>query len=296
MVSMSGAAASCKTMSNISSRTIRQAAIPIAVLLLALQPACMKASAQTLFERDNEFIELAPSGSAKANRHPLRTTPERLANLLVRLELMPVKKRSVLKSKDADESVPLFSDAAAEHLAVLLADAFRKAGPDQDVVFQVRDSVALLGDVIDQEVVTTGRVFWRHKRLHIIFGDIHHAIVNRWLYGQKLGVVKPARSGERGRPARLKYRVVRTEGISFAKMRSGKRRADWVVVNPVVLARNVEQDVEDRRQMKRERGRSSEDSPWLRARLVQLKRLRDQGLISEDTYRHKVDELLDEAF
>ena len=269
------------------------------VATLALAAPLPATAAQTIWQTDDEYVRLVARDGPREvrNDHPATITPQTLTMILSGLMATPAKSRrsDVVIAAELSDAIPLFSRATANRLARALAVALRNAKPDQDAVFQIRDNTSLVG-FINKPVHTTGRAFWKNRRLHVIFGPIHKGIVKRMMMGRKTGIVNPPGQAGRARVARSDYRVAPTQGVRYARLRGGKRRPDWIVIDPDIATSEALADEtpaapaaraapRDGRPLE---GRSLED------RLRRLKKLRRDGLISERDYREKVRDILNE--
>ena len=263
---------------------------------LALLPALLCATAaggETLWENGGEYVKTAPHGG-RANDHPFKIDPELLGKAMTRLRVEPAKKQSrdVLGEDDEDRAaLPLFTPATARRLARYVAEGLRSVGPDEDVVFRSVDTAPLFGKIIGKQVFVSARVFWRDRRLNVIFGKIHKNVKKRWLYGHEKGYVNPPEPGNRGKAAALKLRVVEMPGVSNVRTLDGRKRIDWIVIEPRTLA-EAETDAVSRPGGSAKRRPALNGSP--KARLRRLKELRDEGLISEQEYRRKRARILEE--
>ena len=264
-------------------------------MALAAPPQIEAAPAtRTVWESGDEYVRLVARDGARGarNDHPVKIAPQTLTAIMADLMATPANKRKsdVVITAELSDAIPLFSQAAASRLGKALALALRNAKPDQDVVFRIRDNTSLIG-FISKPVHTTARVFWRNRRLHAIFGPVHQGIVKRMVMGRKTGVVNPPGQPKRGAIARSDYRVAPTPGVRYARMRGGKRRPDWIVIDPDIATSKALADETPAAPATRAAppaGRSLEE------RLRRLKKLRREGLISEKDYRQKVRTILEE--
>ena len=200
---------------------------------------------------------------------------------LLKLRAAPASKRA-FNTKDTAQ---IFSADVAERLGADLASALRRAQPNQDIMFQVIDVAPFLGKLLDKDVIINGRVFWRRARLNIIFGAIRHTPKKRWMLGRVVRIVDPPTLPTRNKAAMLKYRIIAEPGISLAKTRSGATRADWVKINLSRIGGAVQADTGSA---------AATPALSLEARLKKLKALRDKNLISEQQYRKKARQILDD--
>ncbi len=256
-------------------------------LCLAFAFATAAGATETLWESRGEYVKIAPRDGGTANQHPLKIDRQLLAQAFSKLRVEPGKKQSkeLLESGEEPEIARLFTPATAHRIANYVADGLRDAGPDDDVVFRSVDTAPLLGKLLGKQVFVTGRVFWRNRHLHVIFGKIHKNIKKRWLLGKEQGYLNAPEPGARGKAAALKLRIVEGAGISNAKTRDGKKRLDWVMIEPRALARS---EPASRRPAPPARDRST------KARLKRLERLRKEGVITGKEYKTKRKEILDE--
>ena len=273
-------------------------ALPLAATLALAAPAQIEAApaTRTIWENNDEYVRLVARDGARGarNDHPVKIAPQTLTTILADLMATPAAKRKsdVVVAAELSDAIPLFSQAAASRLGKALALALRNAKPDQDVVFRIRDNTSLIG-FISKPVHTTARVFWKNRRLHAIFGPVHKSIVKRMVMGRKTGVVNPPGQPKRGAIARSDYRIAPTLGVRHARMRGGKRRPDWIVIDPdIATSQAFAEEAPAMRATSPARrsveGRSVED------RLKRLKNLRREGLISEKDYRQKVRAILED--
>ena len=259
----------------------------LASMCLAL---AFTAAADTSFDEVREYVRIEPRDGGSANQHPLRIEPNLLARALSELQLEPAGKRSKdWLADDEEPRRPLFTLATAHRLADRIAEALREAGPDDDVVFRSVDSAPLLGRVLGRQVFTTGRVFWRNRKMHIIFGGIHKSMKKHWLFGQQQGYVNAPEPGARDKAVRLKLRVVEIPGVNNAKTRDGRKRLDWVIINPRTLA-----SAEPAREPTRKRAAPPLLDRSIEARLKRLEKLYEEGVITEREYRSRRREIIGE--
>ena len=243
--------------------------------------------------QEGEFVKLVARDGAPgiSNNHPLKINPQTLSTILAEIKILP-------KKADDDDEVPepLFSKSKTESLGIQLSEAFGNARPDEDIVFQVMEIVPLLGKLIKKPAYTTGRMFWRNKRLQIVFGSIRRGIAKRKLLGQDAGVINPPRIGSRERVVDSDYKPALFPGTRYAEAKSGTVRSDWLMIDPRETLRalsDAEEQTEMRTEMRTENERKATPDNSVEARLRYLKGLRERDLISEENYRYKVRQILD---
>lgn len=244
-------------------------------------------STRTLWESREQFVKIEKQdkpaqGIAPANAHPADVPVERLREMLASLEL---------RFADKDKTVPLFFDEELDILSDKLHAGLAAAGPDEDVTFAIIGHYpVLLG--LKERMVTTGRIFCRNGRLDIIFGDVHRPVKDnedRRLYPFLQGSRAIARQGEWAL-------TMRPGGESFAM-----ERPDWVTF-PIVgsAAPAVAPAVRE------ETGRPAAPSAVspakpaatgrksMEERLRVLNDLHDKKLITDEEFRTKRQEILNE--
>ena len=256
------------------------------VLVLFAIPICTYA--QVGQWQEGEFVKLvARDGNPEiSNNHPLKINPQTLSAILTEIKILPKK------TSDDDIPEPLFSKSKTESLGIKLSEAFREARPDQDIAFQVMEVSSLLGKIIGKPVYTTGRMFWRNKKLQIVFGSIQQGIAKRKLLGQDTGVINPPKIGSRERMVDSDYKPALFPGTRYAETRSGSVRNDWLMIDPRETLSAIS-DAEDQTEIQAQNERKVQPDNSVEARLRYLKGLRERDLISEENYRYKVRQILD---
>ncbi|WP_374600117.1 SHOCT domain-containing protein [Niveibacterium sp.] len=237
-----------------------------------------------------DYIELQQrSGAEKGapNQHPVQLSADAVTRALSSVQ--------VILGKD---TVALFEQAEVSRLARAIAGSLTKAGPDQDLVFVSTSRHKELG-AYGAKLTNTGRVFYADGALQLIVG----VQLSDALLGLRPGTSptraldpgKRAKSSERVKivdPGQSGARVVRNDWIAFqldaaASAASAAPAAPAVVAPaaaPAAAAQPASSPAVDRAV---QRHFSQQES-----RLVLLKRMRDQGLITEAEYEAKRAEAL----
>ena len=254
------------------------------LLRLALLPVLLHAAGatgETLWENGGEYVK-TETHRGRANDHPFKIDPELLGKALARLRVEPVG-----AEREDESTLPLFTPATARRLAHYVAEGLRGIEPDEDIVFRSVDATPLFGKLIGKQVFVSARVFWRNRRLNVIFGKVHKNVKKRWLYGHEKGYVNPPEPGARGKASSLGLRVVEMPGVRNVKTRDGRKRIDWITIEPRTLVETDPSARSTRRQPVKDRGS-------LEARLRRLAKLRDEGLIGKQEYRKERARILEE--
>jgi len=256
----------------------------------------------------DEFVVLAPQDTlagdaAPRNDHPIVIEPAKLAVALAKLR--------VHESKGASESIPVFESDAARRLAGLLSTALGRAAADQDVLFAIDMSqkAALLGS---KPVSVAGRAFYQNQRLHLIIGELHVSTISAEYKNYPIGYPKPDRrlhphqTGERSKETHYDPAAVFETGDDVSLFaHDGKVRSDWLVLNvgalaagglpaaaPTMVSMGTSPNAAAPGAGPAKPSGSA--SPSIEERLLRLKRLREQDLITDEEYKRKRNAILDQ--
>ena len=253
----------------------------------------------------DEFVVLAPqdalAGDATPrNDEPIVIEPAKLAAALAKLR--------VHEGKGVPETIPVFESDAARRLAGPLSTALERAAADQDVLFAIDMSqrAALLGS---KPVSVAGRAFYQNQRLQLIIGELHVSTIPPEYKNYPIGYPKPDRrlhphqTGERAKEAHYDPAAAFETGDDVSlSVQHGKVRSDWLVLNVAALAAGelpaaAPTTVSMGNATTPSAGAakpSGSASPSIEERLLRLKRLREQDLITDEEYKRKRNEILDQ--
>jgi hypothetical protein len=245
-------------------------------------------------ERD-QFVEIEKqdrlAGSMpEANSHPTQVSAERLSSMLASIEVrMPGKNRTQV----------LFNPAGIKTLSENISQGLASAAPNEDVTFAYIGiyPVTALMSIVKEDQVTTGRVFVRDGQLNIIFGKLHDKVNER--EERRLNPYLPG-SRDTVMPQEMLL-VARPGGESFTF-----KRPDWVVfplVAPAVLVTPTEEPAVEApapsvaapiapgvsHQRPAPPAKKSVEE-----RLTILKGLKEKGLITEEEFKAKRQEILND--
>jgi hypothetical protein len=256
----------------------------------------------------DEFVVLAPQDAPAGDAPPRNDQPILIepAKLAVALDKLRVR-----EGKGASESIPVFESDAARRLAGLLSTALGRAAADQDVLFAIDMSqkAALLGS---KPVSVAGRAFYQNQRLQLIIGELHVSTISAEYKNYPIGYPKPDRrlhphqTGERSKETPYDPAAVFETGDYVSLYaHEGKVRADWLVVNvgalaagdlpaaaPTVVSMGTSQNAAAPGAGPATASGSA--SPSIEERLLRLKSLREQELITDEEYKRKRNEILDQ--
>lgn len=280
-----------------------------------------------LWSGDDQWVKIEPQDdpAAMPNDHPAQLGVKAITTALGALRVSLVDP----DTGNASDR-PVFTPHELENLTRHVASGLAKAGPRHDVTFSTIDGRALAaGGLIRKPGVNAGRVFYNDGRLNVIFGELQSSYRKKNVYGQRSEDFTPRRQGSRSEAAEQKWMLAAGPGLEFHPASDGTIRNDWVVIDTAVArsevppapqqpgaapAREVTAapvttapvttapvaaapmpdaatapaaaaDAEPRA------GKSNAD---LEQRLRRLKELKDKGLITEEAYRARMQELLSE--
>lgn len=300
-----------------------RAGIVFCALGAVLYVLCTPANARSgvIWQGNDQAVTLVPQDeeTAPPNDHPVTLTAQQIEQMLSRLRL---------RYSDQESDTPpvaVFNSEQLEILGEALATGLARAEPSQDVTFSITGAHRLSpGAFARRNRLTAGRVFFREGQLHLIFGEIQSPYRKKNIYGRIDEDFYPRQYGSRSEPEELESVVAASTGASTGGDPEGIRN-DWVVFDPGVAA--AEPPARSRPagapapeaspgdESPAPTGRSAPgqsrpaparagsvsgdaaqapDATDIEERLATLKRLRERELISEEAYREKVDEILED--
>jgi hypothetical protein len=210
----------------------------------------------------------------------------------------------ILAPNSKHKQLPVFNAPEIDMLSLHISEALHQAGPREDVTFAVVGHFSTFVDFLKVRQITTGRVFYQDGKLNIIFGIMHRDIKEN--EDRRLNPLAP---GSRTQAGDFESLIMAQAG----EQPFSKPRGDWVVFTrenldkPVVTTtapageeRRLEQ-AEQRpagstiRQTEEQKavaplvkGKSAEE------RLIQLNELKNKHLITDEEYRSKRMEILND--
>lgn len=234
-------------------------------------------------------IEQQDDPAASPNDHPASLGAPAVASALGALRIRLVDRDTGTETQRA-----VFTREEIGNLAPQVASGLAKAGPRQDVTFSTIGSHSLAaGGLLKDPGVNAGRVFYEHGRLNVIFGELQSDYRKKNLYGQRSEDFSPRRQGSRSKATQQKRTLAASPGVEFRSTNDGGIRNDWVAIDTAVAGTQIlaAPQPSAAAEPARKTGTSNAD---LEERLQVLKDLKDKGLISEEAYNSKVQELLSE--
>ena len=260
-----------------------------------------------VWQVEEQFVSLVPQdGSAitPENDHPATVPVDTLAEMLYVISISEKRSRFSFGGKKADIGAPLFSEYEIEVLSGIFVEALKSASPQQDILFRIHGGKEQLGGLTKRKTINTGRAFWRDNRLHIIFGEVHGGDKTKWIYGQKQEDTYERKFGSRTAESdRVKVVFAPIPGITQYKDSDDKIRLDWITIDPDIvlgITPATQQPTPAVQQAATATITAPPSTPSqrqdLKQRLAELKELHEEGLISEELYQQKVQELVDETY
>lgn len=240
-----------------------------------------------LWTQGEQFVRIeAAERGATPDAHPATVDPAWIRNVLATITVRPAP----------DEQVgPVFRDPELTVLAEHLAEGLREAKPGEEVTFAVIGHVPALWGLASEREVTTGRVFVANGNMNIIFGIVHRDVKEN--EDRRL---LPFTPGSRRAP------LPHTWELSFADHGTPAfKRGDWLTV-PLGTA-IAPPPVEAKPALPASpgastpapipaSGKATSAAPGksVEERLIILNRLKEEHLITDEEYRTKRREILNE--
>ena len=267
-------------------------AVMMGVCGCAHQPMISSAPATYLWQSGDQFVALVPTeqlpGSVPSD-HPVSLDMDRLRGALATLEWQ--------ESADV-KPVQLLTDYEVSILAEQIKGGLAKAAAGEELVFALVGNHPAFMGLAKRPQVTTGRVFYSQGRVNLILGMVH----------EELGKnddrrLQPFVPGSRGKPAVL------TGQVTVVPEMGEKRRADWLLINPAAVTPVMKQPSPGRmplpgtdatpaagegRKMPHQPGRAEKGVKRIEERLLLLNGLKEKGLVTDEEYRAKRREILDD--
>lgn len=272
-----------------------------------------------LWSGDDQWvkIERQDDPAAAPNDHPASLDTTAVRNALGALRVRLMDPDTGIESQRA-----VFTHEEIGNLAPHVAAGLARAGPRQDVTFSTLGSHPLGGGGLIKDMgVNAGRIFYESGRLNVIFGELQANYRKRNVYGRRDEDFKARRTGTRAQATEHKWTLAARPGVEFHASGGGAVRNDWVTIDPAVAGTQAVAVPQPRESQPRPPSPASPPAGGaapepvadaatepatapapgaaagsaaadLERRLQILKDLKDKGLISEEVYNAKVQELL----
>ncbi len=280
----------------------------------------------TIWELNEQYVRLVQiEDDAPRNDHPVALDAIEVEQALASLQLW--LEGGVFRD---EESITVYPRKQAALIAGYVTEALAKAAPDEDVTFNVRGYTDVMLSLVREREWTTGRVFFRDGKLNLIIGEYGKRVDK----GKKnvegsFGIIDDFRDvhfqvGSRNHRGKMDGRIVTTEGVELGG--DGDPRPDWIVIEvadaaeayrqaqvPAAVRKEEIKAKEaaarltlERRQMREEMARMRKELKQMQqaggggagesveTRLARLQQLREKGLISDEDFERRKDEILSE--
>ncbi|MFC4157732.1 SHOCT domain-containing protein [Chitinimonas lacunae] len=175
---------------------------------LATVVATPVVAAEEVWKQDFEYVKLEAVNAA--NQQPVSISPEQVSWLL-----------GAFQRKTRDSVAPLFDNDQLERIAKPLARALAQAKPSDDILFASTYRAYKL--FFTPRVANSGRLFVENGRLNLILGACEAEFEGMY---RATGVLRPFAAGSRMKPAKLDCELVAGPGAAFVN-----QRADWLAID-----------------------------------------------------------------
>lgn len=258
---------------------------------------------RTIWQVREQFVSIVPQErgtdqAVAANDHPVDIPADEFHRLLASVQVVP---------QGASAPVPLFTETELLILKDAATSGLRQANPTEEVVFAVFGYYQALLGLAKEQKVTTGRLFYQGGKLNLILGLLHRDVMDRedrrlnpFLPGSRL---KVANLGARvvPAPAEVDFTPKRSDWLTFA---IGKDETAPAPVAPAPTAAPpapqqtrqppVVAPVSTPAPSPATAGPAKKSPKGVEERLLLLNELKGKKLITEDEYRIKRQEILNE--
>jgi hypothetical protein len=264
----------------LSSATLVEAADPTTRL------ACDRCEEENRFVRLQQVSGEVGTTASHLRTHPLVLRPQEWTVLLSTLQVQ--RRAEGLLFRDPPGSVvPAFTPEEIRDLSTALSEAFAEARPDECVVF----GLSRLNDVNMTEL-TTGGWFLEGPSLHVVLANYRKVVTmpgTRQLLWER--PLRPDAGPHYDLVAGPHQTVVR-EPAAFTKLLSSAPSELSIDYHAILLGEPG--DISPPQPARPSSSDRARPSLSLEERLRALKRFHEQGLITEDEYRAKKQQLLDQ--
>ena len=252
--------------------------------LVLVVPAVYAGDKTIIWETREGYVYVVPQDSARntpvvPNNQPVDLTEDLLIGLLSSVQV-----RDTLK----DKPTPLFTEGALQLIAPYLQQALRKAGPSEDVTFVIVGLYKSLFGYANKPLATSGRMFYRGGKLNLILGIVKDEASVRFRQDATDRDFRVIAVGSRQEVAEGQWSLIPSEERPFELPRK-----DWVVFDPkAAFAVKTAPVATQQPPISTQPGKKAERP--LTERLATLNDLKDKGLITDDEYKTKRREIMNE--
>lgn len=262
-------------------RTVFVVTLALSTLVM-VTPAAFAGSKTVIWETGEGRVALVPQDTGKAVPVTPNNHPAELSNDLIIGLLGSIQVRDTLKDKPG----PLFTEGSLQLIGPYLQQAFREAGPGDDVSFVVVGLYKTLLGFANRAMVTSGRLFYKDGKLNLVLGIVKQD--TRYRADGSERDFRLISTGFRQTAAQGEWSLLPTDEQPFELPRS-----DWVVLDPKVAFVAKPIPVVQPSPSVAQAGKKGAERP-LTERLATLTELKDKGLITEEEYKVKRQEIMNE--
>ena len=247
-------------------------------------------------EGQDRFVRLqGPPRNLRQDRqpnfsHPVQLRPEDWKVILASIRVQKQGQLILFFASPKGPVIEAFTPDEVQFLSRFLSQAFAQAQPTEWVVFGLRRVLASeLPDEVSE--LTTGGWYLEGSNLHLMLANYRFAVTTRNI--QELVLENPLSSQG------LSYdlipsehqTVMRGKGLSWLKSTPLELS---IAYQPLLLGELVSRPADGKSPTASPSASSLPSTMTLEERLQMLKRLREQGLITEENYQSKQRQLLDQ--
>lgn len=303
--------------------TIPRSALAWLLLIIATVMPGLAVADEDLYKSGlNQYIRLDDQDSASApNQHPATLDAKAVADAL---SIIQVWEKNWFKPNEAER---VFSTQQAQLLGQYIALGLAKATPGQDLVFALARTDKGMLSFTKELSYTSGRVFHANGRLNVIIGE-YRRLPDKFQerVNASANIAETQyyfAHGKRTKPSDFKLAVVTGEGIDTHGPQGDKRR-DWFEIDVKqaaatlaarIAAENQSAGGADSEAMRQESARLAQERRELRLEMARMRRdmeqgaapagggtveerlktldeLRRKGLVNEEEFAQKREEIL----
>ena len=251
--------------------------------LVMVTPAAFAGTKTVIWESGEGRVALVSQDTGKAVPVTPNNHPAELSNDLIIGLLGSIQVRETLKDKPG----PLFTEGSLQLIGPYLQQAFREAGPGDDVSFVVVGLYKTLLGFANRAMMTSGRLFFKDGKLNLILGIVKQDTRYRADGSDKDFRLIPV--GYRQTASQGEWSLLPSDEQLFELP-----RRDWVVLDPkVAFVAKPLPVAASPSPTTAQPARKGAERP-LTERLATVKDLKDKGLITEDEYKAKRREIMNE--
>lgn len=223
-------------------------------------------------EQFRNILAVKLEANATNNQHPLQIEAEDVAPLLKQIKIRKIS---------TGEIEPLFLPEEIDELSPWLIQALKSVQPSEDIVFHYPQKRGW--GIIGEYMMTTGRLFIKDGSLNIIFGNIQQHYEGQWLQSHTLRMFQP---GSRNQSILDGWEIVNNKQA----VRADASRKDWVKIS---LTPELTSGSKVKTSDNTGAASSALAPKSAEERLQKLQQLKDKGLINDEEYKAKRQQILD---